>query len=484
MTARRAVLAALAGAAVLAGWAGCSRERRAPTVQTTSLEKVQTRSREEWLREEPVRLLYDYIRIDTTNPAKGEKEGAEFLKAFFDCAGIQNEIVCPAPGRCNVLARLPGKSRRGALLLLNHIDVVDAYGPFWSEAQPFEGTIKLGYMYGRGTYDMKSIAIAQALAMRRLKERGIVPESDVLFLGEADEEVGQEWGSRWLLDHRPEWFEGVANVLNEGGTNEMVLRDVRYWGIETIQSGYALAELEAPTPPPLEALASKFAQVDGPVVAPHPDVVTGFDLMANHLSSPLTDPLRHLDRVRRDHSELASLPDRYAAFLEARIYWQHPYPYPPEKPTVSRAYVVISVPPGLDPRTYLKPILDGVRPPVRVVRTGYGGPSGASPYPTEFTRLLERVVWAYSPGVAFGPMPTFGGYTTSVLFRQKGFATYGFSPIAMNVMDSSRRHGNDERIFLRDYLVGCAMYADILEEFATKPPIAEMSPAPTKTDNK
>jgi hypothetical protein len=54
----------------------------------------------------------------------------------------------------------------------------------------------------------------------------------------------------------------------------------------------------------------------------------------------------------------------------------------------------------------------------------------------------------------------------------------------MNVMDSSRRHGNDERIFLRDYLVGCAMYADILEEFATKPPIAEMSPAPTKTDNK
>ena len=466
MRARRIVLAAFAAAVLTSG---CSKRREQPGSKP-SLERDLTRSPEKWLQEEPVRLLYDYIRIDTTNETKGEKAGAEFLKDFFDCAGIQNEIVCPEPGRCNLLARLPGKRREGALLLLNHIDVVDAYAQFWTDAQPFDGTIKLGYMYGRGTYDMKSIAIAQALAMRRLKERGFVPESDILFLGEADEEVGQLWGSRWLLEHRPEWFTGVTNVLNEGGTNEMVLRDVRYWGIETIQAGYAFAELEAPTPAPIEALASKFPQIDGPVVEAHPDVVTGFDMMANNLSSPLTDPLRHLERMRGDREELKSLPDRYAAFLEARIHWIGPYPYPPEKPAASRAFVVISVPPGLEPRTYLKPILNAISSPVRVVRTAYGGPSGASPYPTAFTRLLERVTWAYSPGVAFGPMPTFGGYTTSVLFRQKGFPTYGYSPIGMNITDSPRRHGNNERIFLRDYVLGCAIYADIVEEFATNPP--------------
>jgi acetylornithine deacetylase/succinyl-diaminopimelate desuccinylase-like protein len=477
---RRLLLAAFSVAVLVAG---CSKPpgRSGPK---RSLERDQTRSPEKWLQEEPVRLLYDYIRIDTTNETKGEKEGAEFLKRFFDCAGIQNEIVCPAPGRCNLLARLSGKRREGALLLLNHIDVIDAYAPFWTEGQPFDGTIKLGYMYGRGTYDMKSIAIAQALAMRRLKERGFVPGSDILFLGEADEEVGQLWGSRWLLEHRPEWFAGVSNVLNEGGTNEMVLRDVRYWGIETIQAGYALAEIEAPTPASIEALASKFAQIDGPVVEPHRDVVTGFDIMANHLSSPLTEPLRHLERVRQNREELKSLPDRYAAFLEARTHWIGPYPYPPEKSSVSRAYVVISVPPGLEPRTYLNPILKAIAPPARVVRTAYGGPSGASPYPTAFTRLLERVTWAYSPGVPFGPMPTFGGYTTSVIFRQKGFSTYGYSPIGMNITDSPRRHGNDERIFLRDYVLGCAIYADVVEEFATHPPVGEMSPLPIKSDNK
>ena len=423
-----------------------------------------------------MRLLRDYVRIDTTNETKGEREGAEFLKAFFDCAGIENEIVCPAPGRCNLLARLPGRHRQGALLLLNHIDVAEVWAPFWKESTPFEGKIQNGFLYGRGVYDMKSIAIAQALAMRRLKDRGVVPESDILFLGEADEEVGQIWGSRWLLEHRPEWFAGVTNVLNEGGTDEMVLREVRYWGIETIQAGYAVAELEAPTMPPLAALAAKWTRIAGAVVEPHPHVVMAFDMLANHLSSPLTEPMRHLDRVRRNPEELAILPDRYAAFLETRIKWIGPYEFPPDKPTGARITVMISLPPEVDPRGYLKPILDTVAPPLRVLRTAYGGPAGASPYPTAFTDLLKTVTGAFAPGVPFGPMPTFGGFTTSILFRQKGFPTYGYSPIAMNITDSVRRHGNDERVFLRDYLVGCAIYAEILEEFATFKGAAEMSP--------
>jgi hypothetical protein len=275
----------------------------------------------------------------------------------------------------------------------------------------------------------------------------------------------------------------VTNVLNEGGTNEMVLRDIRYWGIETIQAGYALAEVEAPTAQPLEVLASKWTRVDGPVVVPHPHVVTGFDMLANHLASPLTDPMRHLDRVRRNPDELAILPDRYGAFLEPRIHWFGPYPYPAENPTLSRGYVVVYVPPGLDPQTYLKPILDAIAPPVRVIRTGYGGPSDASPYPTAFTQLLQRVTAAYSPGVVFGPLPTFGGYTTSVFFRKMGYPTYGYSPIAVNITDSARRHGNDERIFLSDYVLGCAIYGEILEEFAWTRAIGEMSPGSNKSDN-
>jgi hypothetical protein len=63
-------------------------------------------------------------------------------------------------------------------------------------------------------------------------------------------------------------------------------------------------------------------------------------------------------------------------------------------------------------------------------------------------------------------VPGFGGYTTSLLFRDRGYQTYGFSPFPMNITDSARRHWNDERIYLRDFLSGVGLFADALLEYA------------------
>lgn len=429
-----------------------------------------TRPPAEWLRSEPIRLLHEYVRIDTS-PEHGEAAGAEFLKRFFDCSGIETEIVCPAPGRCNLLARLPGRRREGALLLLNHIDVVGAFPQMWKEAPPFEGRIQRGYLYGRGSYDMKSLGIAEALAMRNLKLHGIVPATDVLFLGEADEETGQTWGSRWLLDHRPEWFRGVGNVINEGGTDEMILRDVRFWGVETVEAGYGLIELESGSTDALKQIATRFPRLNGPVVDPNPQVVLGFDMLANHLGHPLTDPLRHLERVRRDPKELAILPDRYASFLEPRIFWSPPYAFPPGQSAQFRAFVIISSPPAVAPDPYLAPIeRDAREHGIRVLQATSSGATSASPYPTAFTNLLEKIVRARFPGVPFGPLPVSGGVTTSLEFRKRGFPTYGFSPVAMNAFDAARRHGNDERLYLRDYLTGVDLLREVVIEYAFFPP--------------
>jgi acetylornithine deacetylase/succinyl-diaminopimelate desuccinylase-like protein len=444
--------------------AGCSRKKRLADWETDIL-----RAPEKWLEMEPVRLLRDYVRIDTREE-HGEQAGAEFLKRVLDCEGIELEVVCPVPNRCNLLARLPGHRRQGALLLLNHIDVAPANPATWREAGPFEGKIKRGYLYGRGAYDMKSLAIAQALALRNLRLRGIVPASDVLFLAEADEETGHRWGVPWLLENRPEWFTGVAAVLNEGGTIEVVLRDPRFWGVETVQAGWATAEFEAPAARPLEDLAAKWPQPRSPIVEPHPHVRMGFEMLANHLTSPLTDPLRHLDRVRRDPKELAILPDRYASFLVPRIYWSGARAYPPGSKTNFISLAVVSTPPGIDPTTYLDGILkDARRLGIEITDSFSGGITSASPYPTRFTELLRRVTEAHFPGVPFGPIPTFSAYTTSVFLREKGFATYGYSSIPMNITDAVRRHGANERIYLRDYLRGVDLFRDVLEEFALTP---------------
>jgi acetylornithine deacetylase/succinyl-diaminopimelate desuccinylase-like protein len=56
--------------------------------------------------------------------------------------------------------------------------------------------------------------------------------------------------------------------------------------------------------------------------------------------------------------------------------------------------------------------------------------------------------------------------TTSIYFRQRGFPAYGYSPIPMNITDQARRHSNDERVFLRDYLNGVALYSQVLTAIA------------------
>ena len=464
---RRIAAAAVAVALLLA--AACSRRREKPAITKSEAENA-TRSPESWLSQEPVRLLRDYVRIDTSLE-RGEEKGADFLRRFFECEGIETEMICPEPTRCSLFARLPGRRREGALLLLNHIDVAPAFPTLWKEAPPFEGRIKTGYLYGRGVYDMKSIAIAQALAMRNLKRHGIVPAADVLFLAEADEEVGQKLGSRWLLAHRPELFAGVGQVVNEGGVVELVLREPRYWGIETVQAGYATAELEAATAAELTALADRWRQLHSPIVEPHPQVVEGFRLLANHLVSPLTDPLRHLDRVRRNPAELAILPDRYGSFLEARAFWSSPFPARAEPNSPFRIVLVLSTPPGMAPERYFDPILADARSHgMAVIQPFSGGTTSASPYPTPFTELLRRVTEGHFPGVPFGPLPTSGSFSTSMLFRQRGFPTYGFTPIPMNITDTSRRHRNDERVYLPDYLAGVDLFRDVLEEFALRPP--------------
>jgi acetylornithine deacetylase/succinyl-diaminopimelate desuccinylase-like protein len=460
----------LLGVAIIALFPAC--RRKAPSV----LDADMTRTPEEWLRMEPVRLLHDYVRIESTDD-RGEREGVDFLRHLLDCAGIDSEVVCPQPTRCNLLARVAGRRRSGALLLLNHVDVVGVYPPYWKEAAPFEGKIKLGFLYGRGAYDMKSLALSQLLALTSMKRRGVVPESDVLFLAEADEEGGQRWGSRWLLEHRPEWFEGVANVLNEGGTNEMILRTVRFWGIETLQAGHGLLELESADRAAVQGLVERWQHLPAETVEPHPHVVLGFDMLANHLGHPLTDPLRHLDRVRKDPRELAILPDRYGSFLEPRIKWVGPYEYPPGAKSTFRAYVVVSTPPGIDPGKFLAGIeADAASARITTVSRLNTGPTSASPYPTPFTEMIRTVIEAVHPGVPFGPVPTFGGSTTSIYFRNRGIAAYGFSPVPANITDTARVHGNDERIFLRDYLDGVNVFSEVLEEIAAGP--AKTSPPP------
>ncbi|MFT5696959.1 MAG: acetylornithine deacetylase/succinyl-diaminopimelate desuccinylase-like protein, partial [Myxococcota bacterium] len=194
-------------------------------------------SAQDWnaIEAESVEMLSAYLQIDTTNPPGNETRGAEFFAALFDANDIENHTVESAPGRGNIMARIPGKGTKPAVVLMHHIDVVPADPQYWS-ADPFGGEIRDGDLYGRGAIDTKGLGVANALALLTLKRNNIQPAGDVIFLGVADEEAGGKMGAGYVVKHHPEWFKGAGVVLNEGG---FIFGDTEgnayFYGVETTQ---------------------------------------------------------------------------------------------------------------------------------------------------------------------------------------------------------------------------------------------------------
>ncbi|MEP9392460.1 M20/M25/M40 family metallo-hydrolase [Gordonia sp. VNQ95] len=207
--------------------------------------------------DEVVDLVSTLIRFDTSNTGelettRGEEECAKWVAQMLEEVGYTTQYVeSGQPGRGNVFARLPGPpdSDRGALLIHGHLDVVPAEPADWS-VHPFSGTVKDGYIWGRGAVDMKDM-VGMALALARQFQRdGTVPPRELVFAFLADEEAGGSWGAHWLVEHRPDLFEGITEAVGEvGGYSLTVDRpdgsEKRLYLVETAEKGLAWMKLTA-----------------------------------------------------------------------------------------------------------------------------------------------------------------------------------------------------------------------------------------------
>ncbi|MGC2653912.1 MAG: M20/M25/M40 family metallo-hydrolase [Mycobacterium sp.] len=196
------------------------------------------------------------IQFDTTNTGdpdttRGEAECARWVAAQLEEVGYRTEYVeSGGPGRGNVFARLAGAdSSRGALLVHGHLDVVPALAADWS-VHPFSGAIEDGYVWGRGAVDMKDMLGMMMVVARHFRRSGIVPPRDLVFAFVADEENGGKLGAQWLVDNRPELFDGVTEAIGEvGGFSLTVPRrdggERRLYLIETAEKGLQWMRLTA-----------------------------------------------------------------------------------------------------------------------------------------------------------------------------------------------------------------------------------------------
>ena len=201
-------------------------------------------------QDEAVELTSELIRIDTTNTGEaettvGEKAAAEYVIGKLEEVGYETTYIeSGAPGRGNVFARLAGSDpSRGALLVHGHLDVVPADPTEWS-VHPFSGAVQDGYIWGRGAVDMKDMVAMTLAVARRFKRDGIVPRRDIVFAFLADEEAGGAYGSQWLVDNRPDLFDGITEAVGEvGGFSVTLGDDLRAYTIEIAEKGIAWMRL-------------------------------------------------------------------------------------------------------------------------------------------------------------------------------------------------------------------------------------------------
>ncbi len=146
------------------------------------------------IEQEITQFLSELIRINTTNPPGNETQAANFIAQYLARDGFESEIVESAPGRGSIITRLKGTGEKPSLLLLSHLDVVAANPAEWS-VPPFDGTVKDGYVYGRGAYDMKGMTAIELFTLKLLKKNNIPIKGDVVLAATADEEKGGEEGA-------------------------------------------------------------------------------------------------------------------------------------------------------------------------------------------------------------------------------------------------------------------------------------------------
>ena len=399
-----------------------------------------------------VELLREYVRIDTSNPPGKELAGADFLVRLLQKSGVKAEIIESSPGRANVYARIRGRRSGEGLLLLHHIDVVPTDGEGWKHP-PFEAKVALNMIWGRGTLDMKSIGICEALAFISVATSGRSPERDVIFLATADEEEGSLLGMQWLLEHRPDIFEGVRYALNEGGVTEVVREDLAYFAIEIGSKQLVRLRVRSSERAALEKtrifLEPRFSPRDPDRITP--EVRQYFRAIAPRRKEG-GEILADVDRAVAD-GKFWSLAAPYRALTQNNLY---ALGIEQEAGGGFGMTVYLQNLPDEDPSTRIRAFREMLADRNVTVEVQHEmGPTRISSAETSFYRSVESSVQKmYGQQVHVGPMLLPYATTDCRYLRARGVDCYGLWPFPVDYFQSTGIHGADERIRLDWFMKG------------------------------
>lgn len=178
----------------------------------------------------PVMLLRQLIQFDTTNPPGHEAECIAFINRLLTGADIETKILARSPQRPNIAARLNGRGQAAPLLLYGHVDVVTTQNQNWQHP-PFTGDILDGYIWGRGSLDMKSGLTMMLAAFLRAKMENLEPPGDIVLVLVSDEETGGDFGAKYLVENHADLFKGIRHAIGEFGGFTLYVGNQRFYPV-------------------------------------------------------------------------------------------------------------------------------------------------------------------------------------------------------------------------------------------------------------
>ncbi|MDN5896644.1 MAG: M20/M25/M40 family metallo-hydrolase [Nocardioides sp.] len=405
---------------------------------------------------EVVDLCRELIRIDTSNYGEqegpGERKAAEYVAGLLDEVGISSNLYESEPGRTSLIARW-GDGPGEPLLLHGHLDVVPAAAEDW-QIDPFAGEIQDGYLWGRGTVDMKDFDAMVLSVVRARARAGAHPNRPLVLCFTADEEAGGHKGAEHLIKNHAEELADCTEAIGEVGGFTTTVRGKRIYLVEAAEKGMAWMRLTARgaaghgsminhdnavtelagavarigsynwpvrLTPSMEVLMASVAQIAGTEATPE---------NAAALVDEFESSARMLGAVIRNTTNPTMLEAGYKVNVI---------------PTEAAAYVDGRFLPGYEDEFFATLAeLCGENVTWDFISKQ---PPWASPYEGRIVDAMNQSILGEDPDGIVAPYLMSGG-TDAKHFRKLGMQSYGFAPLKLppDLDFGSLFHGVDERV--------------------------------------
>lgn len=430
-------------------------------------------------------IFKQLIEINSTDSVGSVTVAAEAMAQRFRDAGFVESdlhVLGPNDRKKNLVVRLHGSGTQKPVLLIGHLDVVEAHREDWT-TDPFQFVEKDGFYYGRGTQDMKSGDAIMAVTLIRFKKEGYTPDRDIILALTSDEEGGASNGVDWLLKNHRDLMDaefvfnhdggGILSdhgkpvmmsvdateklhadfqlsVTNPGGHSSLPTPDNAIYhladGLARLEHYQFPFELNEVTRAYYERMAKvetaeRAAAMRGILKNP-PDAAAIARLSQDPIDNSTTHTTCVATRLIAGHANNA-LPQRAEANVNCRILPGH------SAEEVRQELIKVLADPNIGVR--YEGALGGV--------TGSGAPKKSfapPPLRRDVFGPLEKVTAEMWPGVPVVPdMAT--GASDGVYTMGVGLPTYGIAGTAVD-RDDIRAHGRDERLGIESYYKGVDFY--------------------------